>query len=239
MGDCLRSYVIAAVLACVGVPMARASASDFQETFDLVANPVSVHMHYANTGLVPGSTAGVGEGSIGTKLPGDGQLTLRVPLCVGSRPLLGNTQVAAGYDVLTENAFLPKVSVTAQLDLPTAPGSSRARPGVRATVAKKLRAGPIEGFYVESELRTDGRDLATSYRTAVGTTFRLPVALTGNLDFVVLRPPAGSGLARDNIAQFGLSTPLGASSTLRLGFGAGLSTPTPSLRSTLGIDLHF
>jgi hypothetical protein len=235
----LRSFaVVVTALACISLPGARAGATDFEQTLDLAASPVELRVHSASA--APGSSAPVaGEGSIGAKLPGDGQLTLRVPYLMGSRPVLGDSQLAAGYELLAERELLPKISVTAQLDLPTARGSSAAHPGMKATVAKKLRAGVIRAVYVESELHTNGRDLATSYRTAVGTSFQLPLATTGNFDFAMVRPPIGSGVPRDDTAQLGLSWALGAGSSLHLGVGAGLSTGVPSLRSNLGIDLHF
>jgi hypothetical protein len=85
---------------------------------------------------------------------------------------------------------------------------------------------------------TNGPRLTPSYRTLVGTTFRLRAATSGSLDFIAVRPAEGFG-AEESMAQLGLSQRLGAASTVRLGFATGLVDGANSLRATFGIDTSF
>jgi hypothetical protein len=216
---------------------ARAGDLGYDRTFDLAANPVEVRLHYGDP--APGATALVGEGSIGTKLPGEGQLTVRIPHVVGPVATLGNAQVAASYDLVQEGPVVPKISVVALADLPTARGARGVQPGLKASAAKKVASRVIHAIHVETELRTNGPSLAPSYRTAIGTDFRLRAATTGSLDYVALRPAIGSGAAREDLAQLGFSQSLGPLTRLRLAFGGGVSSGAPSVRATLGLDLRF
>jgi hypothetical protein len=233
---------VSLALACLP---AAARADGFQRTLEVGANPVDVQLQYAGaapgptSSLTPGAMALSGEGSVGTRLPGDGRLTLRVPHVMGSVPTLGVAQVAASYDLAQEGRLLPKLAVVARVDLPTVRGTRGAHPGVRATAAKKVHAGVIDTVHVESELWTQGIDLTPSYRTLVGATFHVRAATSGSLDLVALRPGAGTGLAAESLAQLGLAQRLGFGATLRLGVAAGLVDGTNSLRATLGVDRRF
>lgn len=222
--------LVAAMLAVASA----ASAGDFQSTVDLPGSAMDLKFHYAAPGA--GATALAGEGSVGASLPLDGRLTVRLPARIGDHPVLGDTQVTAGYPLMGESELLPKVTVTAQLALPTAPGSRGAHPGMKITAEKKLGWGDL---HAESELRTEGTRLARSYRTAVGARLHLSKATTASVDLVTLRPSGRSLLPRDDQAQIGLCQELTPATKLRLGVGAGVTGGQSSLRSTLGVDLRF
>lgn len=220
---------------------AAALADAFQRTVDVWTNPIEVRLTYAGAAanaLGTPARALTGEGSIVTRLPGDGQLTLHVPHVMGQSPVLGVPQVAASYDLAKEGRVLPNLAIVARVDLPTARGARGAFPGVRATAAKKVKAGPFDSLRVETEMWTSGPQLTPSYRTLLGTTFHLRAATSGSLDFVAVRPAAGFG-AQENLAHLGLAQSLGPASTVRLGFAAGLVDGTNSLRATLGVDTRF
>jgi hypothetical protein len=222
------------MLVVASVAAADAAAGDFERTVNLPGSAMDVRFHYGAPG--PGATTLAGEGSLGTTLPGDGRLTVRLPASIGSNTVLGDTQVAAGYSLVRESDLLPKVSVLAELALPTAPGSRGAHPGMKATAEKKLAWGDL---HAETELRTEGRQLARSYRTAVGARLHLRPTTTASFDLVTLRPSGRSLLPRDDQAQLGLCQELAPGTKLRLGVGAGVTGGQSSLRSTVGLDLRF
>jgi len=120
--------------------------------------------------------------------------------------------------------------------LPTAPGSRGAHPGVKVAAQKKLFWGDV---HAETELRTEGRELAPSYRTAVGTRLQLRPKTSASLDLVTVRPPAGSLLRRDDQAQFGLCQELAPGARVRLGAGAKVTGGQSSLLSSVALDLRF
>jgi hypothetical protein len=230
---------VAALLLWISASAAAADPADgsFGHTFELPGTPMDVRVHYNAAG--PNSTTVAGEGSIGTNLPGDGRLIVRVPVSVGPNTVLGDTQLSAGYPVLRESELLPKIALTAELALPTAPGSRGARPGMKATATKQLDLGVVHDVHAETELRTDGRELARSYRTTVGTHLRLLKKTTASLDWISLRPSGRSPLQREDHAQVGLCQEVSPNAHLRLGLGAGVTGNQSSLRSTLGVDFRF
>ncbi|HTO07240.1 MAG TPA: hypothetical protein VMR86_09295 [Myxococcota bacterium] len=229
--------VVAGLWLAASVAGADPANGNLGATFALPGSAMDVRIHYASAGS--GASALAGEGSLGANLPLDGRLTVRVPVSVGSSAMLGDTQVAAGYALLHESNLLPRLAVTAELALPTAPGSHGARPGVKATAAKKLLWGPVRDFHVETELRTEGRGLARSYRTAVGTHLQILKSTTASIDLVTLRPSGRSLLPRDDQAQIGICQEVTKGTKLRLGLGAGVTGGQSSLRSTVGIDWRF
>jgi hypothetical protein len=213
--------------------------SGFERTIRVGPSSVELRVHAATS--PPGSAVSAGEGSIATPLPGEGQLTLRVPYVVSQSPAVGNAQLAASYELAKESSLLPNLAVVARVDLPTAPGARGAHPGVRATAAKKLGTGVIEAIRVESELWTAGPSLAPSYRALIGTTLRLHGATSGTVDLIALRP--GPGAARENLAQLGLAHRLDPATSLHVGVAAGLgetasAAPFP-FRATLGFERKF
>ncbi|HTO54327.1 MAG TPA: hypothetical protein VMR50_13160 [Myxococcota bacterium] len=232
--------VVAAIIGSAIALPATSSADPLNavgRTIDLPVTPMDVRIQYGSSH--PGSTDLVGEGSLGANLPGDGRLTIRVPHTLGERSIFGESHLAVGYDLLHEGDFMPKLAVTTQVALPTARGARGVQPGVKARATKKLHLGVIREVHAETELATQGRELARSYRATLGTSLKLEPETTASFDFVSTVPAPGAG-ARDNSAQLGLSHTLGKHSSLHLGFGAGvLSTGQASLRSTVGIDLHF
>lgn len=198
---------------------------------------IELRVHHAST--APGSEAVAGEGSLETRLPGEGQLMLRLPYVVGQIPAVGIAQVAASYDLAKETPLVPNVAVVAHVDLPTAPGARGAQPGARLTVAKRLGGGIIETIHLESEMWTEGPTLTRSYRAAIGTTFRLRAATSGSLDLVALRPGADTGRANENLAQLGLAHQLDPDTNLRVGVAAGIAGGASPIRATFGIDHRF
>jgi len=184
----------------------------------------------------PGTTALAGVGSVGATLPGETQLTVRMPATFSDRPAIGDTQLAASYPLVAEGEIVPKVSLLAELALPTAPGSREVRPGVKATAEKKLFFGDV---HAETELRTDGRPLARSYRTAVGARLQLRPSTSATLDLFTVRPSGRSALPREDQAQLGLCQDLAPGARVRVGVGAGVTGGQSSLRSTVGLDLRF
>jgi hypothetical protein len=168
-------------------------------------------------------------------LPGDGHLTVRLPVVVSEAAALGNAQVSASYDLLREAELVPHVSLTTQVDLPTARGATSTRPALKATAAKSLGPGLLEGIHLESELSTDTALLLPSYRTSLGASFRLPAQTRVSLDFVALRPAPQSGVARRNFAQLGVSRTLGKRTHVRLGVGSD----TKTVHASLGVDRPF
>jgi hypothetical protein len=208
----------------------------YERTIDLATSPVEVRLHYD---AAPGSSALTGEGSIGTRLPGDGHLLLRVPHVVGRGVALLDPQLAASYPLVHEDERLPSLSVVAQVDLPMVPGARGARPGVKAIASKDLGGGFIHAIRFESEVKGEGPALAPSYRTAIGTSLRLRADTTGTVDLVALRPPTGSTAEREVLAQLSLVHALRPNTMLRLSLGAGPKSGASALRSTVGIDMHF
>ena len=239
----MRDLVVAAMLMSgLALPVRMASAADVGTFgFTLPVAPMDVRVHYVNAS--PSSPVVVGEGSLGANLPFDGRLTIRVPHTLGEKAVLGETHLAASYDLIRDAELLPRVSVVGNLNLPTAPGTRGVHPGVKARAVKKLRLGVLREVHVESELVTSTaghNELAAGYRTAVGTSLNLLPGTSANFDVVANRPAAASGLPGDTSAQIGLSQILSPAAHLRLGFGAGVTTTgTSSLRSTVGVDLRF
>ena len=230
--------LVAAMLAVASAAAADPAGGDFERTLNLPGSAMDVRLRYGST--APGGTSLAGEGSIGTNLPGDGRLTVTVPHSLGPHAALGDTQLTAGYPIVPETDLLPKVALVAELALPTAPGSPRvARPGVKAAAAKQIHWGVVHDLHAETELRTEGRELARSYRTAVGANLHLLKATTASVDLVTLRPSARSLLPRSDHAELGLCHELTPGTHLRLGLGAGVIAGQSSLRSTLGLDLRF
>ncbi len=214
-----------------------AAADGFSRTVDVFPSPIELRLTYAPPAAL-GTSAMAGEGSLGTRLPYEGRLTLRLPHVVGESPALGNAQVGVSYDIAREGRLLPNLAIAARVDLPTAHGARNALPGVRATVGKRLAAGPLESLRLETEMWTNGPQLTPSYRTLVGATFRLRAATSGSLDFIAIRPAAGFG-PEERMAQLGLSQRFGGASTVRLGLATGLVDGANSLRATIGLDTHF
>jgi len=201
---------------------------------------VEVQFHY--TPPTPGSTAGAGDGSLKMTLPGEGALTLRLPYVIDQGTTLGATEVKVGYDLPHGGyAFLPNVSVSTFVDLPTAAGMRAPEGGVKATAVKQMGSGFFENIHLESDLRTEGPNLDPSYRFAVGTILRLGPNTSGSLDFI---DQAGSQLGggnspfRSQFGQLGVSHKLDANTGLRLGFTRDLGEAN-ALRATVGIDRHF
>jgi hypothetical protein len=211
-----------------------AAAGDFEGTVNLPGSAMDLKLHYAAPAA--GATSLAGEGSVGASLPLDGRLTVRLPASIGDHAVFGDTQVSAGYPLVGESGLLPKVTVSAQLALPTAPGSRGARPGMKITAEKKLAWGDL---HAESELRTEGIRLARSYRTTVGARLRLLKTTSASFDLITFRPSGRSLLPRSDQAQIGLCEELTPATKLRLGVGAGVTGGQSSLRSTLGVDLRF
>jgi hypothetical protein len=221
-------------LAAADPPASPTPPSNFARTLDVAGSRMD--FHFDSAAAAPGATAVAGVGSVGATLPFDTQLTVRMPATFGEHAVMGDAQVAASYPLVDEGELLPKVSVLAQVALPTAPGSRVVLPGVKATAEKKLFFGDL---HAETELRTDGRELARSYRTAVGARVRLRPKTSATLDLVTLRPSGHSLLPRDDHAQLGLCQELAPGTRVRLGVGAGVTGGQSSLRSSLGLDLRF
>jgi len=222
------------VLAVARLAAADPSAADLASTLDLAGSRMD--LRFDPTAPAPGSTALSGVGSVGASLPLDTRLTLRMPATLGDRPVVGDTQVAASRALVQETALFPTVALSAGLALPTAPGSRGAHPGVKVAAQKKLFWGDV---HAETELRTEGRELAPSYRTAVGTRLQLRPKTSASLDLVTVRPPAGSLLRRDDQAQFGLCQELAPGARVRLGAGAKVTGGQSSLLSSVALDLRF
>ena len=174
------------VLAVARLAAADPSAADLASTLDLAGSRMD--LRFDPTAPAPGSTALSGVGSVGASLPLDTRLTLRMPATLGDRPVVGDTQVAASRALVQETALFPTVALSAGLALPTAPGSRGAHPGVKVAAQKKLFWGDV---HAETELRTEGRELAPSYRTAVGTRLQLRPKTSASLDLVTVRPARG------------------------------------------------
>ena len=222
------------VLAVARLAAADPSAADLASTLDLAGSRMD--LRFDPTAPAPGSTALSGVGSVGASLPLDTRLTLRMPATLGDRPVVGDTQVAASRALVQETALFPTVALSAGLALPTAPGSRGAHPGVKVAAQKKLFWGDV---HAETELRTEGRELAPSYRTAVGTRLQLRPKTSASLDLVTVRPSAGSLLRRDDQAQFGLCQELAPGARVRLGAGAKVTGGQSSLLSSVALDLRF
>ena len=222
------------VLAVARLAAADPSAADLASTLDLAGSRMD--LRFDPTAPAPGSTALSGVGSVGASLPLDTRLTLRMPATLGDRPVVGDTQVAASRALVQETALFPTVALSAGLALPTAPGSRGAHPGVKVAAQKKLFWGDV---HAETELRTEGRELALSYRTAVGTRLQLRPKTSASLDLVTVRPSAGSLLRRDDQAQFGLCQELAPGARVRLGAGAKVTGGQSSLLSSVALDLRF
>ena len=240
----LRNLVrVVASLAFSFAPALAAAAgpadapSDFQRTIAVGGSSIDLRVRPTSASSASGVSAG--EGSVGTALPGEGQLTFRLPWVAGQAPAIGTAQLAASYDLAKETELVPKIAVVARVDLPTAPGARGARPGVQATVAKRLDLGPIETIRVESGLWTDGPSLSRSYRAAFGTTFRLLAATTASVDLVAVRPGAATGSPSTNLAQLGLSQKHDAFTNVRVGVAASLADGVSPLHATLGFEHRF
>ncbi|HXZ85420.1 MAG TPA: hypothetical protein VEI82_08020 [Myxococcota bacterium] len=208
----------------------------YQRTIEVGESAVDVQLHYGS------GTPGIGlsgVGILGTDLPGHGRLVFSLPHLVGSEGELGTAEVAASYDLAPAGWPLPKLAVTALVDLPTAPGSRGAHPGLKATAVRDLGLGPLEPLRVESELRTEGPDLALSYRAAVGTGLRLGPATELGLELAALRPPTDTAAPREEHAQLRLTQQLRGKIRLRLGLSAGLANHQGSLRASFGIARGF
>ena len=182
----------------------------------------------------PASTAGAGDGALKMTLPGEGQLTLRLPTTVGA------TEVRVDYDVAHESHGFPDVHIAALVELPTAAGMHDPQASVKTSAVKQMGSGFVQNIHLESELRTDGTN--PSYRIAVGTIFRLGPETSGSLDFI--DQPVGCGLggaslpSMSQVGQLGLVHKLDASTGFRFGLTRDLGD-APSLRATIGIDRHF
>lgn len=226
------SFALVAFFASAALPL-QASAGGYERTFEFGPSPVEVRLNYGDP--TPGAVALAGEGSLRSSLPGKGRLTVRVPYVVGEAATLGNTQVAASYDLEHGTELLPRVSLVAEVDLPTAKGAVGARPGLKVTATKSLGSGLFEAIHVESDLSTDTAALAPSYRAAVGASFRLPVLTRASLDFVALRPAVATGAPSQNLVQLGMSHAFANRTNLRLGLGSDCR----SLRASFGIDRRF
>jgi hypothetical protein len=239
----LREFkAMAVLLALLSVPTIAIAASDvaaggYQRIIDLGTRPVEVQVRYGNA--APGSSALVGEGSVTTALPGAGRLTFRVPHVVGQVAALGNAQVAASYALVEERRFLPSLGVVAHLDLPTAAGSHEAKSHWKASVAKTVGWGVIEGIRLEGELWTEGSSPEAGYRTLVATTLRLLPSTRCSAELVSLHPGVAAGVASESFAQLGLSHRLSAQTDLRAGVAARVAGETNSLSATIGFDRRF
>ena len=205
--------------------------------------PGSVAARLNYNAPAPSATALVGAGALKMPLPGEGQLTLRLPYIVGQGAAFGAAELKAGYEIAHETQVLPNVSAAALVELPTAPGMRGAHPGVKATAAKKIGSGLLESIHVESELRTDGPNLNPCYRAAIGTSFRLGPGTSGSLDFI--NQQAGPRLVdassspETHLTQLGLKHKFDASTGLRLDLANGVATDARSLRATIGIERRF
>jgi len=202
---------------------------------------LEVRLHY--NAPTPGSTTLVGEGALKITLPGEGQLTLRLPYVVGQGAAFGAAELKAGYDIAHETQALPNVAVAALVDLPTAVGMHGPHPSLKATAAKQMGSGFFESIHVESELRTNGPNLNPCYRAAIGTILRLGPGTSGSLDFIDQQAGRRLGDAslppETHLAQLGLKHKFDANTGLRLGLANGLATDAHSLRATIGIDRRF
>jgi hypothetical protein len=205
--------------------------------------PSAVHVQLHYDAPAPGSTPLAGEGSTDTTLPAEGHLTLRIPYVVGQDSAVGAAELNASYVVTPEMRGLPNLAVAALVNLPTAPGSGGARPGVKATAEKKLDSRGLASIHVETDLSTEGRALDPHYRAAVGTSLRLSARTSGSLDFIeqpALRRSLDASLPRETpLLQLGLSHKLDAGTGLRIGFSSGLASDAGTPRATIGIDRHF
>jgi hypothetical protein len=217
--------------------LAPGAASGFQRTVDLGSRPVEVRLQYPEA--APGATALAGEGSLGTPIPGNGQLLLRVPHVVGRGGTLGDAQLAAAYELAPARARLPKLAMEALVELPTAPGARAARPGVRASAAAWLDNRFLRSLQLASELRTVGPELAPTTRASLGASFRVLAETRGTLELVTVRPPRGSPASREALAQLSLSHALGPDASLRLGLAGQLHGDAALLRGQVGFDLRF
>ncbi len=226
------SFALVVFFASAALPL-HASAGGYERTFELGPSPVEVRLNYGDP--TPGAVALAGEGSVRSALPGEGRLTVRVPYVVGEVATLGNTQVAASYDLEHDTELLPRVSLAAEVDLPTAKKAVGARPGLKVTATKSLGSGLFEAIHAESDLSTDTVEVSPSYRAAVGASFRLPAATRASLDFVALRPGAATGAPSENLVQLGMSHTFANRTNLRVGLGSDCRT----LRASFGIDRRF
>jgi hypothetical protein len=219
----------AASLALCLLPKAASAFDGYERTIEVGSTPVEVRLRYGDA--APGSTALAGEGSLATELPGSGRLTLRVPHTVGQVAALGEAQLGASYDLGPRDGLLPEVAVVAL--------AHPALPGMRVSIAKQLRSRFLRSIHAETELRSEGPDLARSSRTSIGASFRLPAATTGMLQLVSYRPASGAAAARWDLAELALSHALGPDANLRLGLGGALSEGSASLRTQIGVELRF
>lgn len=198
-------------------------------------------MQFHYTPPTAGSTAGTGDGSLKMRLPGEGELTLRLPYVIGQGTTLGAAEVKVGYDIAHGSYGFPNLSIATFANLPTAEGMRGPQAGVRTTAVKQMGSGFFENLHLESELRTEGPTLDPSYRIAVGTTLRLGPRTSGSLDFidqVGSRLGDASSPSKSQVGQLGLSHKLDASTVLRLGLTRDLADAS-TLRATIGIDRHF
>jgi hypothetical protein len=174
-------------------------------------------------------------------LPGEGELTLRLPPVAAQGTTVGAAEVKVGYGIAHESGGIPNVAVAAFVDLPTAAGMRGPQAGVKTTAVKQMGSGLVENVHLESELRTDGPNLDPSYRVAVGTILRLGPRTSGSLDFVdqagcqIIDAPSPS---KSRVARLALSHKLDGSTGFRLGLTRDLGD-APTLRATIGIDRHF
>ena len=244
-GSTLRIWVLlaaglGAALSARGAAAAGPDDPDapgaYERTIQLGANAFELRVHHASS--LPGSSTVTGEGSLATQLPGEGELTLRVPWVVAQTAAVGTAQVAASYDLAREGALLPKIAVTARVDLPTAPGARGAHPGLRASVAKQLGPGLLEAVHVESECWNDQPTFTPSCRAAVGSSFRLRPATHASLDLVSIRPGPRT-VPKQNLAQLDVSQRLDPATSLHLGLAAALAESANPLRATLGLERRF
>ena len=221
-----RAAAVALLLALAPCAASAADASNgaFERTFDLGGHAFDLRLEH-------------GAGRVRTPLPYQGELSVSLPYTVGTRALVGNTQLAASYSFWREVEALPDLDLVARVDLPTAPGARTLLPGLRAVAAKQL-GGPIERIHLESELWTSGPELALSYRTALGTAVRLDRSTRASLDLVATRPSPSTGLRDEHFVQLSLSRLFAGSASAQLGLATGFA-PTPSFRISLGFDRSF
>ena len=224
------------ILASAGSARAEGGVPRYARTIDMASRPIDVRLEYGNA--APGSAALQGEGELRTRLPGGGYVALRIPHTVGQVVTVGDAQLAASYALPTSDSWRPELAIAALVDLPTV-GDLAARPGVKLFAAKDLHTAFLRSVHLEGEVRTAGPELAPTSRVAIGTRFEV-LRTTGSLQFVLLRPPAHSGTAREELAELGLAHALDPSTTVRLQLAATLQPEAASLlRASVGFDVRF
>lgn len=223
------------ILASAGFARAEGGVPRYARTIDVASRSIDVRLEYGSA--APGSAALQGEGELRTRLPGEGYVALRIPHTVGQVVTVGDAQLAASY-ALPTGSWRPELAIAALVDLPTV-GDLAARPGVRMLATKELHTFFLRSVHLEGEVRTAGPELAPTSRAAIGTRFEA-LRTTGSLQLVLLRPPADSGAAREELAELALAHALDPSTTVRLQLGATLQPEAASLfRASVGFDVRF